>query len=234
MGLYSPDVIWHLKNTAKLKVKVTQSCPTLCPTHGLYNPWNSPGQNTGVGSLSLFQGIFPTQGSNPGLPHYRWILYPLSYKGSSCSFNSVQSLSHVWLFATPWIAACQASLSITNSQSLLKFMSITSVMPSNRFILCRPLLLLPSIFPCIRILSNESVLESGGQSIGVSASTLLLPMNIQDLFLLGWTGWVSSLTPQFKTVISSALKPSLQSNYHIHTCLLGKPQFWLDRPLLVR
>ena len=62
-------------------VKVTQSCPTLWP-HGLYNPWNSPGQNTGVGSLSLLQGIFPTQGSNPGLPHYRQILHQLSHKGS--------------------------------------------------------------------------------------------------------------------------------------------------------
>ena len=69
---------------------------------------------------------------------------------------SVQSLSRVWLFATPWTAAHQASLSITNSQSLLKLMSIESVMPSNH--LCRPLLLLPSIFPSIRVFSNESVL----------------------------------------------------------------------------
>ena len=72
-------------------------------------------------------------------------------------FNSVQSLSHVWLFAIPWVAAHQASLSITNSQSLLKLMSIESVMPSNRLILGRALLL-PSIFPSIRIFSNESVL----------------------------------------------------------------------------
>ena len=65
--------------------------------------------------------------------------------------SSVQSLSHIWLFATPWTAACQASLSITNSQSLLKLMSIESVMPSNHLILCHPLLLLPSIFPSIRV-----------------------------------------------------------------------------------
>ena len=71
---------------------------------------------------------------------------------------SAQSLSHVRLFMTPWTAACEASLSITNSQSLLKFMSSMSVMPSNHLILCRPLLLLPSIFPCIRVFSNESVL----------------------------------------------------------------------------
>ena len=74
-------------------------------------------------------------------------------------FNSVQSLSHVWLLATPWIAAHQASLSISNSQSPPKPMSIESVMPSNHLILCRPLLLLPSIFPSIRIFSNESALH---------------------------------------------------------------------------
>ena len=73
--------------------------------------------------------------------------------------SAVQSLSHVWLFATPGTAACQASLSITNSQSLLKLMSIESVMPYNHLILCHPLLLLPSIFPSIRVFSNESVLH---------------------------------------------------------------------------
>ena len=74
-------------------------------------------------------------------------------------FSSVQSLSRVWLFVTPWTAACQASLSITNSQSLLKLMSIESVMPSNHLIFCRPLLLLPSIFSSIRVFPSESVLQ---------------------------------------------------------------------------
>ena len=74
-------------------------------------------------------------------------------------FSSVQFLSRVWLFVTPWAAACQASLSITNSRSLLKLTSIKSVTPSNHLILCRPLLLLPSIFPSIRVSSNESVLH---------------------------------------------------------------------------
>ena len=78
---------------------------------------------------------------------------------SSVQFSSVQSLSRVQLFETPWPATCQASLSITNSQSLLKLMSIESVMPSNYLILCCPLLLLPSIFPSIRVFSNESVLD---------------------------------------------------------------------------
>ena len=76
----------------------------------------------------------------------------------SVQFSSVQSLSHVRLFATPWTAACQASLSITNSWSLLKLMSIVSVMPSNHLILCHPLLLPPSIFPSIKVFFKESVL----------------------------------------------------------------------------
>ena len=77
-------------------------------------------------------------------------------------FSSVQSLSHVRFFATPWTAVSQASLSIINSQSLLKLMSIESVMPSNHLILCHPLLLLPSIFPSIRVFSNESALRIRG------------------------------------------------------------------------
>ena len=132
----------------------------------------------------------------------------------SVQFSSVQLLSHVWLFVTPWTAACQASLSITNSWSLLKFMSIESVTPSNHFILCCPLLLPPSIFPSIRVFSNESALRIRCQSIGVSASASILPMNIQDWFPLGWTGWISlsprdsqesSPTPQFKSINSLAL-----------------------------
>ena len=107
--------------------------------------------------------------------------------------SSVQSLSHVRLFAIPWTAAHQASLSFTNSQSVLKLMCIKSVMPSNHLIFCCPLLLLPSIFPSSRVFSNESVLwpPSGGQSIGASASASVLPMNIQDWFPLGFTGLIS-------------------------------------------
>ena len=106
-------------------------------------------------------------------------------------FSSVQSLSHVQLFATPWIAACQASPSITNSQSPPKPMSIESVMPSSHLKLCRPLLLLPSIFPSIRVFSMSQLFTSGGQSIGVSASTSVFPMNTQDWSPLGWTSWIS-------------------------------------------
>ena len=96
---------------------------------------------------------------------------------------SVQPLSHVRLFVTPWTVARQASLSITNSWSLLKLMSIESVLPSNHLILCPPLLLLSSIFPSIRVFSNESVLHIKWPTIGVSALASVLPMNIQNWFL---------------------------------------------------
>ena len=102
----------------------------------------------------------------------------------------VQLLSGVWLFVTPWTAAHQASLSITNSKSLLKLTSIEPVKPSNHLILCHPLLLPSSIFPNIRVFPKSQFFTSGGQSIGVSASTSVLPVNIQDWFPLGWTGWI--------------------------------------------
>ena len=116
--------------------------------------------NRSYPNFSRLQGIFPTQGLNLGLSHCRWILYQLSHKGSPIPiFSLVQSLSCVRLFATPWIAARQASLSITNSQSLLKLMAIKSMMPPSHLILCRPLLLLPPIPPSIMVFSNESILH---------------------------------------------------------------------------
>ena len=108
--------------------------------------------------------------------------------------SSVQSLSRVRLFVTPWIAAHQASLFITNSQSLLKLMSIESAMPFNHLILCHPLLLLPSIFPSIRSFQMSQLFISGGQSIGVSASTSVLPMNTRTDFL--WMDWLDLLAVQ--------------------------------------
>ena len=101
-------------------------------------------------------------------------------------FRSVQSLSCVQHFVTPWTGTSQASLSITYSQSLLKLMSIEWVMPSNHLILSHPLLLPPSIFPSIKVFFPVSQLfPTGGQSIGVSASASVLPMNSQDWFPLG-------------------------------------------------
>ena len=144
-----------------LKVKVAQSCRTLCDPMDC--PWNFPGQNTEVGSLSLLQGIFPTQESNQGLPHCRRILCQLSYQGSPhlCKPSYSVQFSHsvVSDSVTPWIAARQASLSITNSWSSPKLTFIESVLPPSHLILCRPLLLLPSIPPSIRVFSNESTLR---------------------------------------------------------------------------
>ena len=83
MSMNKINFLSYVEERTVLVVKVAQSCPTLRP-HGLYSPWNSPSQNTGVGSLSLLRGIFASQESNPGLPHCRLILYKLSHKGSPC------------------------------------------------------------------------------------------------------------------------------------------------------
>ena len=95
-------------------------------------------------------------------------------------FSSVQSLSHVRLFVTPWTIARQPSLTVTNPRSLLKLTSVEVVMPSKHLIPCCPLLHLPSVFPSIRVFSNESALCIRWPSIGASASASVLPMNIQD------------------------------------------------------
>ena len=147
-------------------------------------------------------------------------------------FSSVQSLSRVQLFSTPWIIAHQAPLSITNSQSSLRLMSIKLVMPSSYLILCRPLLLLPPIPPSIRVFSNESTLPWRGQSIEVSASASFLPKNTQDWPPLGWTGWISLQTKGLSRVFSNTTvqkhqffgtQLSSQSNSHIHTWPQEKP-----------
>ena len=145
------------------------------------------------------------------------------------AIDSVQSLSCVRLLATPWTEACQIFLSITNSGSLLKLIPIESVVPSNHLNFCRPLLLLPSIFPSSRVFSNESVICS---SIGVSASASILPMNIQDWFPSQWTGWISLQSKGLSRVFSNTTvqkdqffdtQLSLQSNSHIHIWPLEKP-----------
>ena len=152
--------------------------------------------------------------------------------------RSDHSLSRVRLFVTPWIAARQASLSITNSQNSLRLTSIESVMPSNHFILCHPLILLPSIVPSIRVFSNELALRIRWPNIG--ASTSVLPMNIQGWFPLGLTGLIPLLSKGLSRVFSSTIVRkhqffhalrSLKSNSHIHTRLLERPQPWLYGPL---
>ena len=109
-------------------------------------------------------------------------------------FSSVQSLRHVWLFATSWTAARQASLSITESQSLCKLMSIVSMMPSNHLILCHPLLLPPSIFTSIKVFSSELVLRMRWPKYWSFRFSISPSMNTQDWFPLGWTGWISLLS----------------------------------------
>ena len=142
------------------------------------------------------------------------------------AFSSVQPLHHVQLFLTPWTAARQASPSITNSWSLLKLMSIASVMPSNHLMLCRPLLLLPTIPPSIRVLSNESTLLMRWPKY-CSFSFSIIPSNEHPgLISLGWTGCISLQSKGLSRVFSNTTvqknqffgaQLSLRSNSHIHT-----------------
>ena len=117
-------------------------------------------------------------------------------------FSSVQSLSHVWLFATPWTAR-QASLSITNSRSLLKLMSIESVMTSSHLILCHPFSSHPQSFPASGSFPVSQLFASDGQSTGVSASASVLPMNTQDWSPLGLTSWISLQSKGLSRVFSN-------------------------------
>ena len=120
---------------------------------------------------------------------------------------SVQLLSRVWLFVTPWTTARQASLSIANSQSLLKLMSFESVMPSiSSFVVpfsC------PQSFPASGSFQMSQLFASGGQSIGVSASTSVLPVNTQDWSPLGWTGWISLQSNGLSRVFSNTTVQNL-------------------------
>ena len=118
-------------------------------------------------------------------------------------FSSVQSLSRIQLFVTPWITACQASLSITISRNSFRLMSIESMMPSSYLIFCRPLLLLPPIPPSIRVFSNESTLRMSGQSTGVSALASFLPKKSQDWSPSEWTGWISLQSKGLSRVFSN-------------------------------
>ena len=109
----------------------------------------------------------------------------------------------------PWTAAHQASLSITNSQSLLKLTSIELVMPSNHLIFCRPLLHLPSIFPSIRVLSNESVLHIRWQKYWSFSLRSVLPKKTHDCSPLGWTGWISLQSKGLSRVFSNTTVQSI-------------------------
>ena len=132
-----------------------------------------------------------------------WSCYLLSAGIVTCWIQFSSVAQNVWLFVIPWTAAHQVSLSVVNSWSLLRLMSIELVMPSNRLILCHPLLLPPSIFPSITVLSNESVLHMRGPKNWVSISASVLPMNMQERFSLGLTGRISWQTKGLFRVFSN-------------------------------
>ena len=165
----------------------------------------NPGSNSASSALS--------PGCHSLIPSTPWALischcHPtLEVRGwmvlSSSNCHSVQLLSHVWLFETSWIAAHQASLSITNSRSLLKLMSIESLMPSNNLILVIPFSSCLQSFPASGSFPMSQFFASGGQRFGVSASTSILPMNIQGWFPLGWTGLISLLSKGLSRVFSN-------------------------------
>jgi len=195
-----------------------------------YSPWNSLGQNTGVGSLSFLQRIFLTQGSNPGLPHCRRILYQLYFKECiyiyiqfSCSVMSNSLRPHepqhrppcpsptpgVYLNSCPSSRWCNPAI----SSSVVSFSSCLQSFPAS------------GSFP------KSQFFASGGQSIGVSASTSVLPMNTQDWSPLGWSGWIFLQSKGLSRVFSNTTvqkhqffgaQLSSQSNSHIHTWLLEK------------
>src|SRR5574341_842902 len=153
----------------------------------------------------------------------------MTSKFQSVQFNrSVESDS-----MTSWTVAFQASLSITNSWSLIKLMSIESVMPSNHLILCCPLLLPPSIFPSIGVFSNESILHIRWPKYWSLSFNISPSKNTQHRSPLGWTGWISLQSKRLSRVFSNTTvqkhqffgaQLSSQSNSHIHTQPLGKPQ----------
>ena len=148
------------------------------------------------------------------------------------SISSIQSLSHVQLFVTPWIAVLQASLSITKSWSSLRLASIESMMPSSHLILCRPLLLLPPIPPSIKVFSNESTLRMRWPKYWSFSFSIIPSKNTQDWPPTEWTGWISLQSKGLSRVFSNTTvqkhqffrtQLSSQSNSHIHTWLLEKP-----------
>ena len=192
--------------------KSLQSCPTLCNPMNcsglarLLCPWDSPGKNTGVGCHALLQQMFPIQGLNPGLLNCRQIPYCLSHQGSpGVQFSSVAQscpiLCNPMDCSTPGFCSrlpCPSPTPRVYSHScpLSQWCHLT-------ISTCYPLLLPPSIIPSIRVFSNESVLHIRWPSIRVSASASVIPINIQDLFPLGWTSWISLQSKGLSRVFSN-------------------------------
>ena len=158
--------------------------------------------------------------------------YKENWNSNMVLFSSVQSLSHVWLFVTPWITARQASLSITTSRSSLRLTSIESVMPSSHLIPCRTFSPCPQSLPASESFPMSQLLAWGGQSTGVSALASFLPKKSQGWSPSEWTGWISLQSKGLSRVFSNTTvqkhqffgtQLSSQSNSHIHTWPQEKP-----------
>ena len=211
---YLKNLPYHcfLAQNYHLFSRFLKCCFPACPNMSLFSVWLG---------VPLFSPWLCLQ-----LPRCLWT--SLLALWASVQLSSFQSLSLVQPFVTPWTPAHQAFLSFTNSRSLLKLVSIRSVMPSNHLILCHPLLLC-SVFLSIRVFLWVS---SSHQVARVSASVSVLPVNIQDSSPLGWTGWISLQSKRLPRAFSSTIvqkhqffsaQLSLSFNSDIHTWLLEKP-----------
>ena len=193
------------RGNIEVKVKVLRL--TLCNTTDCSPcPWDCPGKNPAVGSHSLLQGIFLTQGLTLGLPHCRQILYHLKNQ-------MVIQFSHSIMSDSLWPNGLQqAGFPCPSPNPRTYSNSCPLVMPSKYPILCHPLLLLPSVFPASASFPVSLSFASGSQSTGVSASASVLPMNTQGLFPLGWTGWIPLQSKGLSRVFSDTTVQSINSS----------------------
>ena len=218
-------------------------------SHGLYSPWNSPGQNTGVGSLSFLRGIFPTQGSNPRLPYCRLILYQLSHQGSprilkwvAYPFSSGSSPPRNWTrisciaggFFTNW--ATREAWVCSNLCPLSWWWYLT-ISYSAHSSFCLQSFLASGSFPVSQLFTSRV------QRIRASASAAVLPMNTQGWFPLGLAGLISLQSKGLSRVFSSTTvqkyqffgaQPSLWTNSYTCAWLLEKTYLWLYTILLAK
>ena len=211
--------------------------------HGLYSPWNSPGQNTRVGRHSLLQQIFPTQKSNWGLLHCRHILYQLSYQLVSYQLSYKLVATSFTSWATSHSVVSDSLRPHESQHARPPCPSPTpgvhsNSCPSSRW--CHPTISFsvipfsscPQSLPASGSYPVSQLFAWGGQSIGVSASASVLPKKSQSWSPLRWTGWISLQSKGLSRVFSNttvqkhqlfSAQPSSQSNSHIHTWLLEKP-----------
>ena len=212
----------------KQKTKIINFCHKVQRRIWNISSWKMVGKKTIIANFKMWKIFLEVNLA------FHFILF-ISYYYCLTSLTisqSVQSFSRVRLFVTPWTAARQASLSITNSWSLPKPMSIESVMPSNHLILCCPLLLRPSMFPSIRVFSNESTHRMRWPKYWSFSLASFLPKKSQGWSPLEWTGWISLQAKGLSRVFSNTTvqkhqffgaQLTSQSNSHIHTWPLEKP-----------